>query len=166
MSPEERAILTGVPAAFGGPKHARKKCEKGCCDLEIPSTVDFTPWLLADPHVKDPAKQVATGKWLVFAKRENIDKWWDLIRVETQEGRLGIEAKVSTAMPSPYSNNPDEHVICVYTSNHDDEQDVMRVRESLRKLGVTWPISYKTDAATNANKYQTKGDRNISKYRV
>ena len=40
----------------------------------------------------------------------------------------------------------------------------MRVRESLRELGFTAPIPYKTDKATLRGKYWIEGHRRISKY--
>jgi len=52
----------------------------------------------------------------------------------------------------------------VYTYNFEDEEDVMRVREELRRLGFTSKIPYKTDEETRSGRYQVKGDREISEY--
>ncbi len=41
--------------------------------------------------------ELKTGKWLIFVNRENVDKVWNKIKFATEEGFLGIEAKVSTA---------------------------------------------------------------------
>jgi hypothetical protein len=43
---------------------------------------------------------------------------------------------------------------------------VMRIREELRKLGITETLSYKADADTMAGKYRDIGNNNISKYRA
>jgi len=39
-------------------------------------------------------------------------------------------------------------LICVYTRNWQDKDDVKRVLRRLRGLGVSWRLSYKTDEAT------------------
>lgn len=48
-------------------------------------------------------KELKTGKWLLFVKREKVDKIWSRIRVATENGSLGIEAKVSTAKQNTYN---------------------------------------------------------------
>jgi len=55
-------------------------------------------------------------------------------------------------------------VICVYTYDSDDVQDVKRVRASLRELGFVGRLSYKPDADTHAGRYKNRGHRGISKY--
>lgn len=54
--------------------------------------------------------------------------------------------------------------MCVYTYDWTDEEDVMRVREELRKLGITRKIPYKSDEDTLAGRYYKAGDSNLSKY--
>ena len=71
---------------------------------------------------------------------------------------------MSTARPNPNSGGPRKHVICVYTYDSEDKEDVMRVRASLRELGFVTPIAYKTDEATLEGRYEVKGHRRISKY--
>ena len=105
-----------------------------------------------------------SGKWLVFVSKDRIDDLWGLVRQATEDGRLGASAKVSTVKPNPNASNPDKGVICVYTYDWRDRQDVERVRAELRALGVTWKIPYKADEETFAGKYQVRGDRRISKY--
>ena len=77
---------------------------------------------------------------------------------------MGIAAKVSTALPSPLSTKSNTHVICVYTHDWTDEEDVMRVREELRKLGIVSNIPYKADIDTLEGKYRVSGHTRISKY--
>ena len=105
-----------------------------------------------------------TGKWLLFIPLKDIDEEWSKIRSATVNGKLGPASKASTAMPNPNARNPDTKVICVYTCDHENEDDVMRVREELRRLGYTKKIAYKTDEATLQGRYQIKGDTRISKY--
>jgi hypothetical protein len=93
-----------------------------------------------------------------------VDEIWRRIKQAVEDGKLGGVAKVSTAMPNPNSRNASTHVICVYTYDAHDEADVQRVRSSLRDLGFTSEISYKTDAATMESKYTKSGDEHVSLY--
>ncbi len=78
------------------------------------------------------------------------------------QGRLGHEAKVSTAANPPVkAGRP--HVVCVYTYDYDDRADVMRVREELRALGILREITYKADEDTLSLRY---GSDYTPKYRA
>ena len=93
------------------------------------------------------------GKWMIFEAPEKVDAAWEKIRKATEEGRLGISAKVRTARPEKEGSPHDitkSRVICVYTKDWRDEGDVMRVREELRKMGFGHKLSYKSDADTMA----------------
>ncbi len=59
---------------------------------------------------------------------------------------------------------PGRHVICVYTYDWTDFEDVTRVRNELMILGFTQKLGYKTDADTLSGKYVVRGHRNICKY--
>lgn len=48
------------------------------------------------------------------------------------------------------SANPSEHVICVYSYDYSDENDVKRIRQALYKIGIDQPLGYKTDEDTAA----------------
>ena len=108
-----------------------------------PSEVHDRPWLYA-VHDQEFASSDKSGKWLLFFSPEYIDEWWGKIAAATLSGDLGPVSKVSTMFPTNYDKR--RKVICVYTWDVDDYDDVMRVRGALRDLGVTWPTSYKTDA--------------------
>ncbi len=104
------------------------------------------------------------GKWLLFVHVKDVDDIWDKISKATKEGKLGPASKVSIETSSLFSTNPMTRVICVYTSDWKDENDVKRVREELRNLGILNKIPYKTDEDTVQGKYNVKGDTHISKY--
>jgi hypothetical protein len=87
------------------------------------------------------------GKWLVFASTAQIDILWHCIATATYFGTLGIAAKVS-----PRSDS--EHVICVFTRDYTDVDDVNRVRDGLRRIGVENVIGYKSDIYTHCGIYQ------------
>jgi hypothetical protein len=114
--------------------------------------------------VKYPSHAERSGKWLVFVDRRDVDDVWQKIYAALIAGKLGSHAKVSTARPNPNSTNPNKHVICVYTYDSEDRKDVMRIRDSLRELGLVSPIAYKTDVATDEGQYKVRGHRRISKY--
>ncbi len=111
-----------------------------------------------------PHRTEKSGKWLLFVPTESIDAVWEKIRRATEQGRLGNASKVSTALPKPNFKDTGKRVICVYTCDSDDADDVRQIRAELRKLGFTNKISYKTDEDSWSGKYQVTGHRNISKY--
>jgi hypothetical protein len=93
-----------------------------------------------------------------------IDEVWLKIKDATEKGLLGGSAKATTAMTNPNATKSDTKVICVYTYDATDEEDVRRVRRALRELGIVAKIPYKTDNDTRAGKYANRGHTRISKY--
>ena len=55
-------------------------------------------------------------------------------------------------------------MICVYTYDWTDEEDVRRIREVLRELGFVKKIPYKADQETRAGRYAASGEGRVSKY--
>jgi len=101
---------------------------------------------------------------LIFVSSHSVDRIWEKIKIATEEGKLGGSAKVATAKINPGFVNSKARVICVYTYDWRDEQDIKRVREELRKIGITRKIAYKTDEDTYQGKYVVTGTERISKY--
>lgn len=135
-------------------------------DAERPSMHKADFWLYAERRRGTyPEATERNGKWMVFPTVAEVDGWWAIIKKATEEGRLGSSAKVATARPNSLAISDSERLICVYTYDGLDKADVMRVREELRALGVTWPISYKLDSDTLAGQYAATGAR-VSLYRV
>jgi hypothetical protein len=89
--------------------------------------------------------------------RDNIDEVWDKIASAVKAGLLGHVAKVATARPNPLARKPNKHVVCVYTDDAEDREDILRVREELRRMGFTAKISYKPDATTLEGRYEGSG---------
>jgi hypothetical protein len=104
------------------------------------------------------------GKWLIFVSAYNVDRIWIKIKKATEDGILGGSSKAATAKTNPGFPNSKVRVICVYTYDWRDENDVKRVREELRKIGITRKISYKTDEDTDLGVYSANGHSKISKY--
>jgi hypothetical protein len=85
------------------------------------------------------------GKWLLYPAQENVDEIWEKVKILTAANRLGTGAKIT-----------DGTVICVYTQNFEDVQDVFRVLVTLRRnrLQNTF-MNYKTDEATVQGVFKT-----------
>ena len=73
------------------------------------------------------------GKWMLFPGPEDLPRYWRLVAEATSEGKLGPTCKVAT--PDPFSGKK-ETLICVYTYNFVDNDDVRRVLDELIELGV------------------------------
>jgi Domain of unknown function (DUF1917) len=121
----------------------------------VPSRVTDVYWIYADNPAVTAADGARTGKWLVFVPARQVDPWWELIRLATEQGRLGISAKAATARPNELATSQRTKLICVYTRDWQDHGDVSRVLQQLRNLGVRSRLSYKTDQATSSGVYGT-----------
>lgn len=108
--------------------------------------------------------QIRRGKWLFFIDINKLDKIWLKIKKANEKGNLGVGAKAATAKPNPNETSKTEKVICVYTYNWLDIDDVYRVEKELRKIGITSTLFYKTDKDTIEGKYKISGAKGISKY--
>lgn len=127
-----------------------------------PSEVDATYWIRARIEANYPESTDRSGKWLIFAEKgDKLDTIWQKVREALYKGLLGVSAKVSTAKENPHATSKRDGVICVYTYSLDDLEDVRRVRQNLRNIGIIWKIPYKLDS--DIGKYQVQGDTKISK---
>ena len=134
-------------------------------DNRKPSTVTVSYWLHAfRKEGAYPEDTHNSGKWLIFVSLDQLEVLWAKIKHSTEEGKLGSSSKVATAKQNPNAADSSKKVICVYTYDWTDKQDVMRIRLELRELGVTLKIPYKADEDTYAGKYTKKGNKRISKY--
>jgi hypothetical protein len=126
----------------------------------IPSKTTQMYWIVQDAPGSPPEaiEDENAGKWLIFQEPDVADESWRKVRDNTVKLNLGISAKVSTSKPNPESRD-NRKVIYVYTKNWADEEDVMRVRETLRTLGFTERIGYKRNIETFAGQYAKKGKR-------
>ena len=131
----------------------------------LPSQVTTTYWIDAVRMIGAyPEATKRSGKWLIFVPLENVDAVWERIKKATEEGRLGDSEKVATAKPNPNATDLSKKVICVYSYDWKDREDVVRIRTELRTLGIIWKIPYKSDEDTDAGKYRIAGNTRISKY--
>ena len=134
-------------------------------DESRPSTYSIAYWLYAERQTGGyPDHTDRGGKWMVFVRVADVDVVWSVIKRAVEEGKLGGSAKVATALPNPNARNPCERVICVYTYDAEDYEDVTRVRQALRKLGFHSKMPYKSDQATRSRKYSTENGERVSMY--
>ena len=116
-------------------------------------------WIYANPSAAVSTKMplgLNIGKWCIFVQKEDLEEVWECVAEATKAGRFWRGAKVSTEWAQTFylmrnpKADPDEHVICVYSYDSNDEADVIRIREALRKIGISQPLGYKTDKDTAA----------------
>lgn len=95
------------------------------------------------------AKQsnVLTGKWMLFETANNVNEVWRSVAEETIGNRLGSAAKVATD-----EGTGSTRLICVYTKDFNDTDDVLRVLRELDDMGFVdrkKGIYYKADVYTH-----------------
>ncbi len=135
---------------------------------DTPSKITDGYWVFA--HVKKEGnrprrfKNNKIGKWLVFVDIGELDKTWKIIKNATEKNYLGHLAKAATAKQNSNASSEREKVICIYTYNWQDTEDVYRVEKELRNIGIETTLYYKTDLDTTEDKYSVNGSKNISKY--
>ena len=90
---------------------------------------------------------VTSGKWMLFPSVNDVDSIWKTAVTAMDEGKLGDAAKVATD-----DGSGDVRLICVYTRDFSDKEDVKRVLKTLVETGLvdeeSRPIYYKCDAYT------------------
>jgi Domain of unknown function (DUF1917) len=129
-----------------------------------PSQIQDKYWVSATARKRRVRRTERSGKWLIFVPLDELDAAWAKVKKATQEGLLGNSSKAATALSNPNAADPAKRVICVYTDDADDREDVLRVRQALRDLGFDRPMPYKTDQATLEGRYQINGHKRISLY--
>ncbi|KAG8146723.1 hypothetical protein E2320_013835 [Naja naja] len=95
-------------------------------------------------------RRVLTGKWLMHLDSGfKVDHAWYGIARAVLEGRVGV-AKVSPCCP----DSEHKHVICVYTDDFTNEEEVLVADSVIRATGVKCLLSYKPDAYTYLGIYR------------
>jgi hypothetical protein len=92
---------------------------------------------------------VTSSKWMLFPKLDDLPRVWRLVAEATAEGKLGPTSKVGTWSPEDAIKGCT--LICVYTKDFTDMEDVKRVMRALIELGIATresKIYYKCDAYT------------------
>ena len=84
---------------------------------------------------------------MLFVPPEHVPKTWKLVAHAVAEARLGISAKIAT-------DGEDVRLICIYTANFNDKEDVARVLQEIAAMDLLprdskRGIYYKADAYTH-----------------
>jgi hypothetical protein len=107
------------------------------------------------PGAGDFASNNMTGKWCIVCDKTTVDDMWAKVCHEIRTYRL-MTAMVSS--PNNARAHGGSYIICVFTADWADEDDVMRTRDVLRELGVTQEIGYKRDIETFNGVYGTPAE--------
>ncbi len=121
--------------------------------MSIPTVVFDDFWIHAQSPEYSEILKDYVGKWMLFIPAKRINETWDKIKRETESGNLGIAAKTATMMPNARSNDSFVQLICVYTKDFSDLEDVKKVLGKLRDLGFAGRLNYKEDEATRSDIY-------------
>lgn len=108
----------------------------------VPSKVAAVYWIEAKAPDAQPTPRA--GTWVIPTSVDQVDSLWKVIKQATETGELGYKSKVSTS-PGKDQASDKARLIHVRVADSANTNDVQRVRENLRKLGVTDDIAYVPD---------------------
>ncbi len=113
-----------------------------------------THWLHAiNPDRMHDIDPIHVGKWLIYISCRHVDYCWSRVRDATEEGTLGISAKISTdwgkahdlvGMISEGLGGWRDHVVCIYTADWRNREDIARVGGRLASCGRMRPSPART----------------------
>lgn len=106
------------------------------------------PWLLLEAPGERFESSDTSGKWCIFCAPHAVDEAWRVVSRLVTAGQL-LAAKVSTAQAVAFGGYG-RHVICVYTRDWQDQEEVQSARDVLRAAGFRERLQYKRDADTAA----------------
>jgi hypothetical protein len=93
---------------------------------------------------------VTDGKWMLFPSVDEVDEVWGIVVRAMEKGELGDAAKVAT---DDGSGSGQSRLICVYSADFGDVEDVKRVVRRLVDIGLVGKgpksVYYKSDAFTH-----------------
>lgn len=126
-------------------------------ESETPSDSTFGYWLSAvSPTVNKNgfSSDEKSGKWCITVSNRKVDDAWAKIKQAVLDDKLSL-AKASTKLALQKFKT---HIICVYTLDWSDKEELEKTREILRQLGFTKPLKYKRDLETINKVYGTKNE--------
>lgn len=92
------------------------------------------------------------GKWCIYGKHSVLDKVWKKLIPIVENNDIINCAKIRTGSVSLLEvlkgKNNKTSVICVYTYDFNNKEDVFKVRDLLRSIGIRTIIKYKTEQAS------------------
>lgn len=113
----------------------------------VPSDMAAVYWIEAKRRDGDyPAPTAKAGEWRVKLRVDEADAVWERVKALTAAGALGYKSKVSTRSAAGQAD-PGERLLCARTYDASDQDDVARVGEALRALGLE-RLEYVADKST------------------
>jgi hypothetical protein len=138
-SERPRPVLRAVPASH--------YVDDDCAPTEADGPPAFL-WTRHHSFVSTPA----TGKWCVVRPAEEIDALWAKVREAVLAGQYPAALVSSRAQAAEHGGT---YVICLFTPDWTDGDQVLSARDFLRSIGVEEEIGYKRDIETVRNVYGT-----------
>lgn len=86
-----------------------------------------------------------SGKWCIVRDAASVDALWAQIRAAVVSGVLPAALVSSPTVARQFGGT---YLICVFTPEWRDRDDVMRVRQLLQEMGVAEELGYKRDVET------------------
>ncbi|KAL9988321.1 hypothetical protein ACROYT_G002754 [Oculina patagonica] len=108
------------------------------------------PRRITKEYVRHLAEEYSykSGKWLIYCPSTQIDEIWTTVAKAVVTGTLGSAANVFKT-----DDSGEEYLICVYTEDFTNKEDVWAVERSIRKLGVKFTLRYKPNIYTTLGIY-------------
>src|SRR6266567_3685569 len=99
------------------------------------------------------------GKWLMFIPLGDIVETWNVVCEAMHNKLLGDAAKIRTLkeFAEELDARKGHRVVCIYTYNSKDTEDILRVLAALRSVGMQYEAWYKEDVATKRGAYSSPG---------
>jgi len=109
---------------------------------ENPTNVTDSYWIVKSNNFRSTSQ---SGKWCLFTTKKEVDNLWRLTSNEVGKNNF-VAAKVSTKLMASLPNR--RYVICVYTPDWEDQDEVFRVKNEITKLGFVGELKFKRDIDT------------------
>lgn len=144
------AAKAGIEASMAG--KAKSSISKKLTPLRKQAETDI--------YAAAKEKGHTSGKWMLFPTPDDVNRIWSLVGTATANGELGHAAKVATD-DGGSGNAATSRLVCVYTEDFLDMEDVRRVLGRLVHMGLVMKkqrkgpmgeergIYYKADAFTD-----------------
>ena len=121
-------------------------------DNTLPSQVPDYDWISCQYESTSGGLDTTVGKWMLFCKTsEENNELWTKLKSLLYQDKLGISMKSATTFSETaisYKGTQRGILICVYTKNWRDLDDIRLVLSSIRELGIKGPLYYKSDRQT------------------
>ena len=135
----------------------------------VPSQVTkraWVSWFNPEKTIKNKNKSLPfSGKWCIFGNAFVLDRVWKKLKKVVESNPEIMSAKIRTssvdmrkmmmegnfdvkAQEDRNKTDNSKRVICVYVEDYRDKDNVYKVRDLIRELGVKSIIKFKTDEAT------------------